>query len=279
MTDLPQLNTKQSTKFYLLVLFGDYIRPRGGSIWMSKLLYLLTLLDVGEHTGRSTINRMQREGWFTVEKDGRQSRFSLTPTGTSLLGSGDLRLNDQTIEQWDGNWHMVTYSLPEEKRKVRNDLRKQLTWLGYGPLGPGLWISPNNRLNELEQALKTLEITDLVHIFSSRYLGPAENSALINQAWDLEDVSADYLVFNQSVQQKMAGFNSKDNPSAEEAFHHHFHLTTQLFPILQKDPNLPLDMLPINWAGTIGRKLFNQFRDQLTPIVDQFIDQVLSENS
>lgn len=283
MTDLPQLSTKQSTKFYLLVLFGDYIRPRGGSVWMSKLLYLLDLLEVGEHTGRSTINRMQREGWFTVEKDGRQSRFSLTPTGTKLLNSGDLRLNDQingqTKEQWDGRWHIVTYSLPEEKRKVRNDLRKQLAWLGYGPLGPGLWISPHNRLLELKETLQTLEIGDLVHIFSSEYLGPAEPSTLINQAWNLEEISADYVVFNEILKHNMANFNSQSNPSAADAFRHHFHLTTQLFPILQKDPNLPLDMLPPDWAGTVGQKLFRQFRNQLTPIVNPFIDQVLADKA
>ena len=56
---------KANSKFMLLVLFGEYIQERGGKIWLSDLLHLLELVGIGEHTGRSTINRMAREGWFT----------------------------------------------------------------------------------------------------------------------------------------------------------------------------------------------------------------------
>ncbi|MEM8860371.1 MAG: hypothetical protein AAGD96_18750, partial [Chloroflexota bacterium] len=237
--DIPQLNTKQSTKFYLLILFGDYIRPRGGSIWMSDLIHLLELLNVGEHTGRSTINRMLRDGWFTVEKDGRRSRFSLTPSAIQILSSGDFRLYDRPIEHWDGVWHMIAYSLPEEKRKVRNDLRKQLTWLGYGSLSPGLWISPNNRKEELEQMLETLDLKELVHIFSSMYEGPSSSEKLIEQSWDLDAIAADFVVFNKIVQEKLKILESQIKPSPERCFVEHFMLTAQLFPILQKDPNFP----------------------------------------
>ena len=276
--EIAHLNSKQSTKFTLLILFGDYIRPRGGSIWMSNLIYLLGLLDIGEHTGRSTINRMVREDWFTVDKDGRHSRFTLTAKGIQLLNSGDLRLYDQPIKHWDGKWHLVAYSLPEEKRKLRNDLRKQLAWLGYGPLSPGLWISPHNRLKELKQALKTLEIDELVHTFSSTYSGPATTQELMHQSWDLTGVAAEYEQFNKIIQQQIDQFEAEGIPSAEICFQQHFRLTAQLFPILQKDPNFPQDMLPSNWPGTTGRKLFNNYREILTPVVSPFIDQVISND-
>ena len=62
-----------NTKFIVMVLLGEYVRPRGGTVWLSDLLHLLMTLGVGERTARSTINRMSKDGWFTITKEGRQS--------------------------------------------------------------------------------------------------------------------------------------------------------------------------------------------------------------
>ncbi|MFT7583604.1 MAG: phenylacetic acid degradation operon negative regulatory protein [Cellvibrionaceae bacterium] len=290
-TTFEMLNHKHNSKFFMLVLFGDYIRHRDNSIRMADLLYLLGLLGIGEHTGRSTINRMVREGWFTVEKEGRNSKFSVTEKGENILQGGDLRLNEIPTENWDRTWHMVAYSLPEEKRKRRNDLRKQLTWLGYGSLGPGLWISPNNRRAELETALKTFDVQDHVNIFSGDYWGPLSTQELVAQCWNLPVLADEYRRFNDFYESDLAefkkiGHHSKPAPSTkapvkapvfeEECFVRRFMLPVRLFPILQKDPNLPLNMLPKDWPGITGRKLFTHYRNLLTPIVDPFIDQVVA---
>ncbi|MFK7804691.1 MAG: PaaX family transcriptional regulator C-terminal domain-containing protein [Anaerolineae bacterium] len=267
---------KKNSKFFMLVLFGDYIRHRGGSIWMADLLYLLDLLGIGEHTGRSTINRMVREGWFTVEKEGRHSKFSVTEKGETILQGGDLRINEIPAEKWDKTWHMVAYSLPEEKRKRRNDLRKQLTWLGYGSLGPGLWISPNNRRSELIAILKSLDVQDHVNIFSGDYWGPLSTQQLVEQCWDLPALADEYRCFNNTYAQNLTNPKKINKSGAEEAFQSHFMLTVQLFPILQKDPNLPLKMLPEDWPGTLGRQTFTRYRNLLTPMVDPFIDKVVN---
>lgn len=282
---------RQNSKFFLLVLFGDYIRHKGSSIWMADLLYLLDLLGIGEHTGRSTINRMVRDGWFTVDKEGRHSRFSVTEKGETILKGGDLRINEIQAEEWDQTWHTVAYSLPEEKRKRRNDLRKQLTWLGYGSLGPGLWICPNNRRAELQTILKTLDVQDHVNIFSGDYWGPLSTKQLVDQCWNLPTLAEEYRHFNSFYQHDFAQFkmirsNLKrgqlaGNPPEgktfeEDCFVRRFMLPVRLFPILQQDPNLPLDMLPQDWPGTIGRNLFTDYRNQLTPIVDPFIEKVIN---
>lgn len=278
----PSTHSKQNSKFFLLVLFGDYIRARGGAIWMTDLLYLLELLGIGEHTGRSTINRMVREGWFHVEKEGRHSRFSVTEKGETILQGGDLRLNEIPTPRWDETWHMVAYSLPEEKRKRRNDLRKQLTWLGYGSLGPGLWISPNNKRSELRTILHTLDVQDHVNIFSGSYWGPLSTQALLDQCWDLPALAEEYRRFNNFYEndlaqfEKMGNSSEDDSPSAEDCFVRRFMLPVRLFPILQKDPNLPLDLLPDDWPGTIGRNLFTHYRSLLAEKVDPFIDKVVA---
>ena len=271
----PQFHEKKAnSKFLLLVLFGEYIQPRGGEIWLSDLLYLLDLVGLGEHTARSTINRMAREGWFTVTKDGRNSRFSLTEHGAKIMQGGTLRVNETALAEWDGAWHMITYSLPEQQRKQRNTLRKQLNWLGYGSLGPGFWISPNNRHGELRPILESLHIEKSVHLFSGEYNGLLTTQELVSQCWDLDDLTSDYIEFSRFSEQELAQFK-KAEPTPADCFVKRFMLTVRLFPILQKDPNLPLSMLPDQWPGELGRKLFTQYRTMLTPSVDQFIDGIL----
>ena len=48
------------TQFLVFTLFGEYILPRGGSIWTSSLLSLLERLDVSERAARNTLSRMSR---------------------------------------------------------------------------------------------------------------------------------------------------------------------------------------------------------------------------
>ena len=51
-------------------------------------------------------------------------------------------------EPWDGMWSLVAFSIPEEHRAARDELRKALRWLGFAPLYDGLWVSPRDHAAE-----------------------------------------------------------------------------------------------------------------------------------
>jgi len=125
MSKRPQLQTQ----FIIFVLFGDVIIQRGGQVWTASLLQMLEVLGVSERAARSTLSRMTRKGWLKPERDGRHSMYALTAKGRRILDEGGQRIFEPRKAEWDGHWHMVVYSLPENKRKLRNDLRKRLAWL------------------------------------------------------------------------------------------------------------------------------------------------------
>lgn len=276
-------HNRSNTKFIVMVLLGDYIRQRGGAIWLTDMLHLLDLLDVGERTARSTITRMAQEGWFDIQKEGRRSRYVITTHGLSILQSGDVRLAEEPLLGWDKTWHMVAYSLPEEKRKLRNDLRKQLAWLGFGQLGPGLWISPHNRRVELNRILFDWQIQAHVNLFSSVYWGPLTNSQLVQHCWDLLELEPAYHQFLRCHEAEYERFKPESlkpmsDPSPEACFQRRFWLTADFFPLLQQDPNLPTELLPENWVGLRARQLFANYRQWLEPHVTPFIDSIVSGN-
>src|SRR3972149_5596921 len=144
------------TQFTIFVLFGDVILPRGGAIWPSSLLRFLRLLGVSERATRSTLSRMKRKGWLRAERRGRHSQYRLTPKGERLLSEGGRRIFEPHGWNWDGRWGLGVYSIPESKRRLRTALRKRLTFLGFGPLGPGKWICAHDRQAEVQALLDDL---------------------------------------------------------------------------------------------------------------------------
>ena len=183
------------TQFVILVLSGDVILPRGGRVWTASLLQMLQVLGVSERAARSTLSRMRRREWLRPERDGRHSLYSLTARGRRILAEGGQRIFEPRRLEWDGLWHEVVYSLPENKRQLRNALRKRLAWLGFGRLAPGTWISPHNRQPEVEALLTDLGARGYVQYFSGlRLMGTADRS-LVERCWDLRGLNQQYARF------------------------------------------------------------------------------------
>ncbi|HEX5691138.1 MAG TPA: hypothetical protein VFX76_14085, partial [Roseiflexaceae bacterium] len=162
----PAESPNARAQFLILTLFGDYLLPRGGAIWTSSLLALLELLGVGERAARSALSRMAGRGWLLARRQGRRSQYSLTSSGRGLLEHGARRLFEPAFADWDGQWRLVVYSLPESMRGQRHALRGQLVWLGFGPLAPATWISPRDRQAELAYVCDELGLAEYVEMFS-----------------------------------------------------------------------------------------------------------------
>jgi phenylacetic acid degradation operon negative regulatory protein len=266
------------TQFLIFTLFGDYVIYRGGEIWTSSLIDLMALLGVSERAVRSALSRMTRKGWVTSEMHGRHSRYSLTPRGRTLLESGRERIYEPTFTDWDNCWHVVVYSLPEEKRRRRHTLRTQLSWLGFGHLAPGTWVSAHGRRPELENLFADLEVEPYVDLFSGLYKGPSSTEELVERCWDLTGLEAEYrdfiARFRPEYQECLLEENEQPPLSPETCFVRRFWLTHHFQSIPLKDPNLPAVLLPSDWIGFAARELFNDYHRLLGTYANQFVDEV-----
>lgn len=268
-----------STQFYLFNLFADYIVPRGGCIWTSDLLYLMDLLDVSERAVRSTLSRMKQRGWFLTYRKGRESQYVITAAGRAILEEGDKRIFEAPLTDWDGQWHLVVYSLPEELRKERNELRKKLNWLSFGQLAPGTWISPHNRENEIVTISNHLDVRDCVTLFHGRTIRADEE--IVRQCWDILDLEAGYREFLQRYRPEYEALKSElnsngwDAASPEEYFQRRFWLTFDFQSFPRQDPNLPQRLLPQDWIGYEARQLFLDYRALLSTAMGDFLDHLI----
>jgi phenylacetic acid degradation operon negative regulatory protein len=281
---MPPLKTTESlpvrTQFVFFTLLGDYILPNGGKIWMSHMLQLMELLDVSERAVRSTLSRMTRKGWISPKRIGRQSQYTITPRGRALLEAGYTRIFEPTFSNWDHTWHLIVYSLPEKKRKLRHELRKQLLWLGFGRLAPGTWISPHDRKAELTSLFKELKLEVYAEHFSGQHFGPSSSEEMLQRCWDLEELKEQYSDFVSRYapehERHINQFNEDQCPDPSDCFVQRFWITHEFQALPFKDPNLPLELLPPDWIGTTARNLVADYRKLLAPRAIQYVRDVIN---
>src|SRR6266571_2188984 len=128
----------------MFTLFGDYIRHRGDEVWVGSLIKIASQFGLSQRAVRSALSRMNQNGWLRVRRVDNRSYYGPTARTRKLLEEGERRIFTRRTAPWDGQWHLLVYSIPERKRNIRTELRKQLSWLGYGPLSSGSWISPHD---------------------------------------------------------------------------------------------------------------------------------------
>lgn len=263
----------------VFTLFGDTLLHRPGPVWTGSLIALLSPLGLSPAATRTVLSRMRRKGWLEAVKRGRKSFYDLSGRGRRLLEEGEKRIYDPPRDEpWDGSWFLVAYSIPEERRSVRDRLRVRLTWLGCGQMGNGLWISPHDIEAEVREVAAELGTRDHVELFRAAHLGFSSDADLVAQCWDLPAVNAAYRRFlaeQEPAFERCKASLAAGSLSPKECFEQRFRLIHEYraFPFM--DPYLPRELLPTDWQGDRGAALFEAYHALLTPPAEAYVDEVL----
>jgi phenylacetic acid degradation operon negative regulatory protein len=265
----------------VFTLYGDYIRHRGGEAWTGSLIELLGLFGVSGQAVRSTLSRMSQNGWLKSRKSGRFSFYSLTPKCIALLEEGARRIFHPRSDPWDGQWHLLTYSIPESKRHLRRKLRRRLLWLGFGSLNHCTWISPREMQDDVEQVVNALGISHYVEFFSGAHQGFSCGEEILANCWNLKQLNqyyADLITrYEPLYQEFQTRLKSNQQPEPEECFIQRFWLIHEYRSSPYVDPNLPLELLPGDWLGGRATELFHLLRDLLMTKAETYVDSVFAK--
>ena len=260
----------------VLTLYGDYILHLGGEIGIDTLIKLLANFDLSQQAVRSAISRMSRKGLIKVRRVGRRSYYSLTSHGRTLLTEGARRIFKRKTTKWDGNWNIVTYSIPEKTRETRDIFRRELAWLGYGPLSEATWVSPYDMTAEVNELAEKLNIRDRVQIFSAKQAGSARPTSIINWCWDLDKIHEKYYDFVGKYQKKLTDHQKRlqagEVIEPGECFVERFHLIHEYRRLPFYDPDLPIELLPENWLRPQAANLFNEYHDLLAKKANEYFN-------
>ncbi len=202
---------------------------------------------------------MVNQGLLKARRSGNKSFYSLTDKAKRRVEDGVRRVYAIRNHRWDGFWRIFTYSVPEEKRDLRNQLRQELSWTGFGLISNSTWVSPNPLEEQIMEIVKTYRLEPYTFLFSSSSVVSHENQEIIERGWDLEEIGKEYDHFieiygSKYEELKEAAWNA--TLTDRESFIARTQLVHEYRKFLFKDPGFPLDLLPPNWSGTKARELF-----------------------
>jgi phenylacetic acid degradation operon negative regulatory protein len=262
----------------MLTLYGDYVLHRGGEIGIGSLVKLMSSFGLSEQAVRSAVSRMCRSGLLKAKRANRKSYYSLTSEGHSLLTEGAQRIFQRKKSHWDGNWNIVSYSIPERMRQARDRLRLELGWLGYGPLSEATWISPHDLTREVKSLLRKFNIEEYVHIFSAQHQGGVDPKQIVSHCWELGKIHQNYADFLAEYRPKLEEHRKRleagETIEASECFVARFNLIHEYRKLPFSDPDLPLELLPENWLRPQAAALFDEYHGLLTEKANEYFDWV-----
>jgi phenylacetic acid degradation operon negative regulatory protein len=262
----------------MLTLYGDYIRYKGVEIGIGSLIKLLGNFGLSEQSIRSAVSRMCRAGLLKVRHKGARSYYSLTEEGHSLLTKGTQRIFMRKNNQWDGNWNIVIYSVPEQRREARDHLRLELSWMGYGPLSEATWISPYDLTKEVEDLAERLQIKEYIQIFQAKHQYSTDPKKIVSQCWDLGRIHERYANFIAKYRPKLEYHRKRlqagENVEPCECFVERFNLVHEYRKLPFLDPDLPRELLPENWLRPQAAALFDEYHSLLTKKANEYFDSV-----
>jgi phenylacetic acid degradation operon negative regulatory protein len=261
-----------------LTLYGDYVLHRGGEIGIGSLVRLLGNFGLSEQAIRSAVSRMCRSGLLKAKRTKRKSYYSLTSDGHNLLTEGAQRIFQRKNSNWDGNWNIVTYSIPETMRKARDRLRLELGWLGYGALSEATWISPYDLTREVNNLLRKLNIEEYVSIFSAQHQVSTDPKEIVSHCWDLGKIHQKYADFLTEYRPKLEEHRKRleagETIKPSECFVARFNLIHEYRKLPFLDPDLPQELLPENWLRPQAAALFDEYHGLLTEKANEYFDSV-----
>ncbi|MBO0691357.1 MAG: hypothetical protein J2P58_00535 [Acidimicrobiaceae bacterium] len=236
----------------LLTVLGEFVLPSGDSAWTTTLIDSLALLGVEEATARQALARSSTAGLIVAQRDGRRTRWTLTPRAHRLLTEGAARIygHGQEHEEWDGRWLLVLRNVPERNRHLRARLRSRLTWCGLGSLGSGMWVTPwSAHETEVTAALQELDLAQGAMTWVGRPGSLGDLESRVSDIWDLEGVAASYRAFISRVARETAATPDQFFASLIRLVHE-----WRQFPAA--DPGLPPRLLPQDWPAAEAAELF-----------------------
>ncbi|TRW45820.1 PaaX family transcriptional regulator C-terminal domain-containing protein [Georgenia yuyongxinii] len=258
----------------LIDLFGDYLRYRGGQARLRELTALLECFDVGASTARVTLARLRKDGWFETIPEGREVSYRLTEKSWHILDEGRVRILDRADGEWGGVWHMVIYYVPEAERTVRERLRRELAWLGFGPLAASTWLSPHDRLVAVEEKFGGTPAMRL-DLLRARSRGLTYDRDMAERCWDLPGLNADYRDFLDRYRAQMPRFRAGRIPP-RDALIERTRLIHEYRRFPFRDPDLPEDLLPPRWRGREAHEMFLEARELLREAAEAQVDAIMS---
>ncbi|MEP7208765.1 MAG: phenylacetic acid degradation operon negative regulatory protein PaaX, partial [Casimicrobiaceae bacterium] len=245
-------------KSLVITVWGDAIAPHGGAVMLSGLIALLARLRVSERLVRTSVFRLAKEGWLASTPIGRRSLYRLTREGGRRFEPAYRRIYASVEPTWDEAWELVIADGLSAAQ--RRSLQAELSWEGFGTMGPGVFGRPARLESAVARIAAALGVDDRIIAVRARddpRAGCQSLHAAVGKAWDLAAIAAEYRAFLLrfgNVVERLR-HDPADARDPGQCFAVRTLLIHAYRRTLLRDPQLPAALLPLDWPGNAAAAL------------------------
>jgi phenylacetic acid degradation operon negative regulatory protein len=263
----------------LVTMMADYWLAEGAVAPAGALVDLMRDLGITESGARTLLSRLTKEGRLTAVKDGRRTFYRLSDQAHDRLVSGLRQISEFSHAGRSGtdSWTAIAFSIPENRRAVRQQLRKGLSWLGFAPLYDGFWVTPRRVSREAAALCHKLGL-ESASIFDGRIERIGALHGNPTDAWNIAEVHELYGEFINETKPVLAALEDGGlDPATALMYRTALINVWRVFPRL--DPDLPLELLPSGWLRGEAQAVFERLYDALAPAAVAHVREAVSRHS
>jgi DNA-binding transcriptional regulator PaaX len=194
------------------------------------------------------IQRLEQRKFLAQQSTGAGDRLHrLTEAGRlHVLGNRDPAV--QWKRRWDGRWRLVVFDVPEAHRSLRDKLRLQLHYRGFGYLQHSVWITPDPVGEERKLLIGgPVDVGSLILLEACPCAGETD-AEIVAGAWDFAEINRRYALHQQVLARRPRGGLS--NNVAARTFQQWLRAEKAAWSAaIELDPLLPARLLPPDYAG------------------------------
>jgi phenylacetic acid degradation operon negative regulatory protein len=233
----------------LRTIVGACLRDLGGRASIGRLIRLMDAVGVSDAHTRTAVSRVKAKGLLLPG-------YTLNPEALPMLERGDRRIFTFRRLSDGDPWCLISFSIPEQLRAERHQLRRRLSWIGCGTVATGLWICPGFLADEVEEIFDDLGLRRYATLFTTDTPRPDGTMADAAQAWwKLDRLAALHRGFLTATD----GLSAVE-PTGRAAFSAWIRALDEWRVIPYLDPGLPPSALPRDWPGEESLRRFEQLR-------------------
>ena len=131
-------NRNQMVWSILVTIFGDLARQPGDRISGALMTRLTEPMGIKPEAMRVALHRLRNDGWITSERQGRTSRYGLTPHGLTESDAASPRIYAETGPDKTQLWHLLLGEAGPASQRSAAD--KHWRARGYVPLAPAAYL-------------------------------------------------------------------------------------------------------------------------------------------
>ncbi len=244
----------------IITVFGDSISAFDSAVGLASFIELLAPFGLNARQIRTAVFRLAQDGWLACEKRGRKSYYAFTDFGRRQFERSARRIYAARPAPWDGLWTLVLPAFVDGAK--RDELKRELSWLGFGTLATGVLAHPSADQASLRATLDELGLGDASVVLRAREetLGSGDTlRRLALQTWQLESFAARYVDLITAFQPALAALEAGANTNPAELFALQTLLIHEYRRILLKLTDLPDELLPAGWPGRDAMELTARF--------------------